>query len=72
MATEAASKAATMITDELGLRSGFTRNWESSSSSALQSIVSMTDSQDAYKSDIPMKWPRAMATAMMIMNSNRK
>jgi len=35
-------------------------------------MVSMTGYRDAYKLDIPMKWPRAMATAMVIMNSERK
>jgi len=47
----------------------FTRNWESSSASALESMVSMTSYWDAYKLDIPMQWPMAMA---MINSSERK
>jgi hypothetical protein len=54
----------------------FTRNWESSSASALGRIVSMTGYWDAYKFDMPMQWPMAMvmvmAMAMVIMSSERK
>ena len=48
----------------------FTRNWESTSASAVESMVSMTGYRDAYKLDIPMQWP--MATAMVMMSSKRK
>jgi hypothetical protein len=41
------------------------RNWESSSASALGSIVRMTGYWDAYKLDILMQSPMAMATAIM-------
>jgi len=50
----------------------FKRNWESSSASALESIVSMTGYRDAYKLDVPMQRPRAMATAMLMMSNERK
>ena len=39
----------------------FTRNLESSSASALGSTVSMTGYRNAYKLDIPMQWPMAIA-----------
>jgi hypothetical protein len=48
----------------------FTRNWQSSSASALESLVSMTSSQDAYTLEIQMQWP--MATVMVMMSSERK
>jgi len=70
MTTEAASKAATVITD--GPAEFFTRNWESSSASALESMVSMTGYRDAYKLDIPMHWPMAMATVMATVSSEQK
>jgi len=40
----------------------FTRNWESSSASALGSIVSTTGYWDAYKLDIPMAMAMIMST----------
>jgi len=42
----------------------FTRNWVSSSASALRSIVSMTCHWDAYNLDIPMQLSMVMAMAM--------
>jgi len=70
MTTEAASKAATVITD--GPAEFFTRNWENSSASSIESLVSMTGYRDAYKLDISMQWPMAMATAMVMVSSQRK
>ena len=46
------------------------RNWENSSASALESVVSMTGYWHAYKLDILMRRP--MATAMAMMSSERK
>jgi hypothetical protein len=50
------------------------RNWESSSASALQSMVSMTGYWDGYKLDIPMQRAivMAMAIVMVMMSSKRK
>ena len=37
------------------------RNWESSSASTLESMVSITGYWNAYRLDIPTQWPREMA-----------
>jgi len=56
----------------------FMTNWESSSVSALRTIVSITGYWNAYKIDIPMQLLIAMAkaivmaTAMVMMSSERK
>jgi len=53
-------------------------NWEISSASAVESIVSMTDYGDAYKIHLPMQLPMAMAMemamaiAMVIMSSEQQ
>jgi len=61
-----ASKAAIMITDRPAGPAEFTRNWENSSASALESMVGMTGYWNAYMLDIPM------AMAMVMMSSERK
>jgi hypothetical protein len=63
MTAKAVFKAATMISDGLGLRNCSRGIGESSSASALESMVSMTCYGNAYKFDIPM--PMAMAMALM-------
>jgi len=50
----------------------FPTNWESSSASALESMVSMTGYRDAYKLDIPMQWLIAMVTGMVMMSCKCK
>ena len=48
----------------------FTRNWESSNASAVESTVSMTGYGDPYKLDIPIQW--LMGMAMEMKSSERK
>jgi hypothetical protein len=68
MNTEAASKAVTMITNGLGLLS-CPQGTDVHNPAGIY-IVSMTGYWDAYKLDIPMLSPMAMALAMM--SSKRK
>jgi len=49
-----ASNAAIMITDGPAGPAELTRNWENSSVSALESMVSMTGYWNAYKLDVPL------------------
>jgi len=62
-ATIHAEKAAIVITDGPAGPAEFTRNWENSSASALESMVSITGYWNTYKLDIPMQWSMAMAMA---------
>jgi hypothetical protein len=70
MTSDASSKVAILITNGLPAEL-FTRNWQSSSKIPPEIMVRMTGYQDTSKLAIPMQWPGAIATLMVMMRSER-